>query len=607
MSREIPARIHRYEVLSEIGGGAMGQVYLAMDPHIGRRLALKILRPERLGRPDRLEEIHERFLREARAAGQLDHPGIVTVFDADSDPASGEPYLAMEYVEGQSLRALLEDKKVLPIPQALGIAIQVARALHFAHQRQVIHRDIKPANLLIRTDGLVKVADFGIAKLVSPALTQPGRLLGTPYYMAPEQLRGTGADGRSDLFALGIVLYECLDGDVPFSGDDVGSVQYRILQEPPPEITASQIPPALWVVLRKALSKAPEERFNNGEAFAVALETVLRSLPAGPSYSTVGAITTHSGVISHSGAISHSGVISPGLPLPGETPTEPMPPLPHVPPQANQDPNATRFVPPGVNPAPPDQAQVPNPRQVLGPETHATVLTGRGAVDGRWQRSLPAALAVLLVLAAVAFWMRPSGTPPVAGHPGAEGTDSGSHGTVNDSTATDAGNLLIDDTPIDDTLIDDTGVEGPADGSVPGDGVDTANVNPPPVARTPPPPPPRAPPPEPVADATLEIVLQYRLRRGQVTVWIDGRALISTELNTSVVRNIGRGKETRWTLTVPAGKRTVDVHLSSRRESREFEARNTETVVFSPNETKTLSLTQPQKSGDRLSFEWLEP
>ena len=289
MTRESPVRIHRYRILNELGIGSMGRVYLAEDPNIGRRLALKVLSQERLSQPEKQAEVHQRFLYEARAAGRLDHPGIVTVYDADSDPLSGDPYLAMEFVEGRSLRSILEHEGPPPIPHTVHLLAQVARALAFAHRHDVIHRDVKPANLLIREhDGVVKVVDFGIAKLVSPALTQPGRLLGTPFYMAPEQLRSQPLDGRADLFSLGVVLYECLSGRVPFEAEHIAGVQLKILQEDPPPLAPFGVPAALEAVVSKALAKDPDQRFPDGDALADALESIGAELPTTTSMPVAG-------------------------------------------------------------------------------------------------------------------------------------------------------------------------------------------------------------------------------------------------------------------------------------------------------------------------------
>ncbi|MEM8930492.1 MAG: serine/threonine-protein kinase [Acidobacteriota bacterium] len=211
-SPDLPERIDRYEILEILGRGAMGEVYLALDPKFDRRIALKVMTGHRLGEDDELDELRRRFVVEGRAAGRLNHPGIVTLYDADSDAQTGWPFLAMEWVDGESLRKRLKRDGPLPVREVVDLGAQVARALAYAHAQGVVHRDIKPANLLLHQDGRVKVADFGVAKLVSSSLTLTGQVLGSPNYMAPEQVRAEPVDGRTDLFALGVVLYEALTG-----------------------------------------------------------------------------------------------------------------------------------------------------------------------------------------------------------------------------------------------------------------------------------------------------------------------------------------------------------------------------------------------------------
>ena len=280
----LPTTIHRYRVLDEIGRGAMGRVYLAEDPRIGRRIALKILMPEAETDAEQDALQRERFLVEARAAGRLHHPGIVTVYDADTDPANGLAYLAMEWVGGPDLRHLLADQGPLDLLRAVELVAEVAAALDYAHRHEVVHRDIKPANLLIHRDGTVKISDFGIAKLQSHELTLPGRTLGSPYYMAPEQVRGEAVDGRTDLFALGTVLYECLTGERAFGGDSLGNISHRIVSADPPsvEIFRPDMPRSLRAVLDRALAKRPEKRFPSGAAMEQALRTVAEELRARP-------------------------------------------------------------------------------------------------------------------------------------------------------------------------------------------------------------------------------------------------------------------------------------------------------------------------------------
>ena len=269
------ARIGRYEIESEIGRGAMGVVYLAQDPRLRRRVAVKTYTlPEGLG-AEQVREYQQRFLREAQAAAGLSHPGIVTIYDADEDPELGLPFIAMEYVPGPSLRQLLEKGGRLDPRWVFRMAQILADALQVAHLAGIIHRDIKPANILLRApDGLAKIADFGVARLSASELTRSGASLGSPAYMSPEQFRGGNVDGRSDLFSLAVILYEALCGRRPFTGDDLPALAYAIAHEQAVPITrrVRGLPPALEQFFDRAMAKDPEDRFPDGDTFRRAFE-----------------------------------------------------------------------------------------------------------------------------------------------------------------------------------------------------------------------------------------------------------------------------------------------------------------------------------------------
>ncbi|MGA9977423.1 MAG: serine/threonine-protein kinase [Candidatus Sulfotelmatobacter sp.] len=211
MENEESKRFGRYEIVGELGRGAMGVVYKARDPQIDRLVALKTVALHGQ-EPEQDEEFRRRFFYEAQAAGRLQHPGIVAIFDAGEDPETHNPYIVLEYVAGESLNRILFREKKLPLPRALRLAEEIATALDYAHAQGVVHRDIKPANILITEGGHAKIADLGIAKLNLAYHTLPGRVLGTPAFMAPEQLSGEGVDGRSDLFSLGVILYAMVTG-----------------------------------------------------------------------------------------------------------------------------------------------------------------------------------------------------------------------------------------------------------------------------------------------------------------------------------------------------------------------------------------------------------
>lgn len=273
-----PSSIGRYQLIRELGRGAMARVYLAEDPNIGRRIALKVLAPGGPVDADLLENLRQRFLLEARAAGNLRHPSAVAIFDADHDSETGLSYIVMEWVDGRSLHQVLQEGRCLTVPQVVTTGQQVAAALDAAHQQGLIHRDVKPANILLDHQGNAKLSDFGIAKLESLDLTSTGQVLGTPYYMSPEQIRTEELDGRSDLYSLGVVLYQCLTGSLPFAGDSLASVTHKILTADPrpPRWLNEDIPEHLSAVVSRALAKSREARFQTGAELSAALATETR-------------------------------------------------------------------------------------------------------------------------------------------------------------------------------------------------------------------------------------------------------------------------------------------------------------------------------------------
>ena len=253
--------VGRYEITGELGRGAMGVVYKAMDPTIGRTVALKTMRLDVHGLD--AQEMVRRFQNEARAAGVLNHPNIVTIYDAGEH--DGIFYIAMEFIEGTTLHELLTEQRVLPTEEVIGITRQICRGLDYAHSNGIIHRDVKPANIMITANGTVKIMDFGIAKS-GGQVTNTGQVLGTPNYMAPEQVKGRPLDGRSDLFSLSVILYEMLTGEKPFVGQNVTTIIYKIVNETPitPRDLDVTVHPGLSAIVTKALAKAPDDRYQNG-------------------------------------------------------------------------------------------------------------------------------------------------------------------------------------------------------------------------------------------------------------------------------------------------------------------------------------------------------
>ena len=266
----------RYRLDGVLGQGAMGTVYKAYDPLIERSVAVKTI-SLRLENHE-IVPFRDRFYREAKAAGGLNHPNIVTIYDvAESDDVA---YIAMELLEGLSLQQIISSGTRLPTARAARIIAEVADALAYAHDRGIIHRDIKPANIILSRRGITKITDFGIAQFPATSSTQPGLLIGSPRYMSPEQISGSPISGQTDIFSLGVVLYELLTGKTPFEGKDIGELMYRILnQKPlPPSAIAPTVPLDLDAIVEQAMAKNPGERFGNARDMA----RPLRAFQASP-------------------------------------------------------------------------------------------------------------------------------------------------------------------------------------------------------------------------------------------------------------------------------------------------------------------------------------
>ncbi len=272
-----PERLGRYVIERRIGRGAMGAVYLAKDPRINRAVAVKVISIEKEFEDEELKEARLRFYREAESAGRLTHPNIITVFDAGED--KGLAYIAMEYIPGIPLRDFTDPKRLLAPKRALELAAATAEGLDYAHNQGVIHRDIKPANLLYNPkDGTIKISDFGVARMTDNNKTKTGIVLGTPMYMSPEQLGADNLTGLSDLFSLGVTLYELLVGEVPFKATNIAVLMTKITTEDPAPISSRRagIAPSVDAVLAKALAKRPQDRFSCGAEMAIALRNCAR-------------------------------------------------------------------------------------------------------------------------------------------------------------------------------------------------------------------------------------------------------------------------------------------------------------------------------------------
>lgn len=261
-------KVGRYEVIGELGRGGMGIVYKAKDPVIGRAVAVKTIRLSEEGTGLSRPELLQRFQTEAQAAGLLTHPNIVVVYDAGED--EGLYYITMELLEGKSLQFHLDAKQRFPMSRVLRIAEQVCSALQYAHDRNVVHRDIKPANIMMAADDTVKITDFGTAKILQYGTAQQtSHVMGTPGYISPEQIKGKAVDGRSDIFSLGVMLYEMTTGQKPFVGQDIATVLYKILNEEPkpPQELDPRITPGIGNAILKAIAKDPSNRYHSCRGF----------------------------------------------------------------------------------------------------------------------------------------------------------------------------------------------------------------------------------------------------------------------------------------------------------------------------------------------------
>ena len=263
----------RYQIDKEIGRGAMGMVYLGHDPKIGRTVAIKTLMLSQEFEGDKLVEVKERFFREAETAGRLNHPNIVTIYDVGEDQDMS--YIAMDYLKGFDLLKYSKQENLLPATEVLQVIIKVADALDYAHQQKVVHRDIKPANIIYDKETLIlKVTDFGVACLTDTSKTKTGTILGSPSYMSPEQLAGKRVDGRSDLFSLGVTMYQLLTGELPFVGESLASLMYKIANEKHPDIRMfnPELPTCVAKIINKALHKDIDRRFQSGAQMMSALK-----------------------------------------------------------------------------------------------------------------------------------------------------------------------------------------------------------------------------------------------------------------------------------------------------------------------------------------------
>jgi serine/threonine-protein kinase len=274
----------RYRLVARIGSGGMADVWCANDQELGRRVALKVLHPRFAADP----QFVERFRREASHAAGLQHPNVVAVFDRGE--WDGTPYIAMEHIEGPTLKEIVRERGALPPALAADVVVQILRAARYAHKHGIVHRDLKPHNVILDEEGRVKVTDFGIARAGASEMTETGAIMGTAHYLSPEQAQGQPVDGRSDLYSIGVILYELLTGRVPFDAESPVSIAVRHVSEvpvPAAEVNP-EVPPALDAVTMRALAKAPEDRFQDADAFIAAVQAARDAPMDAPAYAVAG-------------------------------------------------------------------------------------------------------------------------------------------------------------------------------------------------------------------------------------------------------------------------------------------------------------------------------
>jgi tRNA A-37 threonylcarbamoyl transferase component Bud32 len=322
--------IGRYRIIGELGRGAMGVVYHATDPSIGRSVAIKTIRIRDINDTRHRDKLRERLFREARSAGVLSHPNIVTIYDMDE--VEGLAYIAMAYVNGPTLEKILSSDAPLSGANMLRILRQTASGLDYAHGRGIVHRDVKPANIMTDEDGAVKITDFGIAKITAAGnMTETRTVVGTPNYMSPEQVQGMTVDGRSDQFSLAVIAYEILTGERPFQGEQLSTVVYRIVADQPAaaHLINPTLTPQIDAVLRRALAKKPEDRFPSCSGFAGALEMACAESRGWTTLTAAGVAAMPTAAVEReavrSAETSGKRALAPLPPLPPRTPAAKRP------------------------------------------------------------------------------------------------------------------------------------------------------------------------------------------------------------------------------------------------------------------------------------------
>gem|GEM_PF-6210904 len=614
-------RIGRYEILSDLGRGSMAQVYLALDPNIEREIALKVFLPRHEVGAAQLAEMRRRFIAKAKAAGRVQHPGLVTIFDADTDSERDLSYIAMERVEGRSLWEILAEDGPMPELPAVEIVAKVASALHAAHEEGLVHLDVKPGNILCSLDGMIKVTDFGIAQL-SAATSRTDWISGSPFYMSPEQLVGEEVDARSDVYSLGAVFYECLSGAVPFTSESLAGLRYQIEEIDPRPLQTfdARIRGELACVAMKALSKDPADRFQSAHEMSQALRSALTVAPL--LVSPPARFSTSPRATSPASAAEQSSVAEPILSaapvaevvVPERGPSPSIPPVPPAQvPQSSQP-----------NPTPRQESRSAGWRPLAGLLllllSAAVILLAWGALSLRGDSGASPGVAEQAVQQKVAQqtvaqqtnapaviagastrprveWTRLERYEPVAVDPSrleayavVEPPLAPAEREAAEEDRRDRAQRRLDEAQRLAAEAAQVRAEREfapaADASI----LSTAELT-------------SAPEPEaaPTPSGTLEVFFRNRLKGGSVSVWVDGES-VATE-SFSGAKNVFRrtvGKDISMSIPVSSGDHEIRVRVSGA--NGKFDETRTTQVTISGGETRRLRLVHVPPGGLRLSW-----
>ncbi len=576
-------RIGRYEIQRVLGRGAAGIVYLARDPLIDREVAVKTLR----GGLDQecSEEYRRRFLCEARAAGRLSHPNIVTVYDVGENLAQEDAFIAMEYLDGTTLKQAIASGTRYDAPSAANLAATLANALDYAHRQGVVHRDVKPANVILTDDSGVKIADFGIARLDTSDLTVEGSFLGTPNYMSPEQIRGQPADGRSDLYSVGVILFELVTGRRPFTGKSLPELSLNIANQPIPDpaLLSPGLPESLSAIIRRCLAKNPEDRFQTGSELALSLS----GIAAGPGPD-----------------VSKKVSAPPPLPdpfAPASEATHQTQPLSATPPPLPLAVADTSHTTPPPLPA---EASSPSVRRVA---------SARRIVRTWWFWATAGCLALLLAILAL---IASRDTAPNDATPGQGGPTSSEE--VLGPEGDPAGPMPDQDPSPSEAQVSPTPAQSP-----PSDAAQSTPKATPTRRRRPRPSPtpkpvatPRevaqptptaTPTPEPTptplpAKSTLVVEHRNRLSSGSISLSVDGRQVWSLEM--PPLKGIARvkGAKIQESITVAAGEHGITVRINGKKKASVVDESASIVGDFQADQTRHLRVSL-KSGGLKLSWE----